>query len=696
MGLRAPVVVLVLAACGHQVAPRFPDAPLELRDDADRGQAIDALWALPPGPARDAIRGDVARALARRIADALDEDQPFEAQDLTFELLALWRDEPGAVGAGLAGQLPLLHRLRATFAKSGASEPAIAVLAALAEVEPARRAEHLGELDEVLSFADELAVDQDGPDATRARPIELLRPTVLALPLPWLVDRYVGLLEARQRAIQELVVKHGATLELVSAHHDILETAQRLAIALARAGRTSEIGAHLDKLHGLGTDRVLAERAEVVAEQPTADAYAQLAGALRTDEHVPDPAAALAVELAGLAKFPHDPALLAAAAGDATTIGRIDQPIALYEDAVQAARGAALDPTLALHLGELYARRITRLGIGGRPGAADQAWRDLRAYAAHAPGPSDVWSQVAALGEAALGRGLASQGQLDRAERALVRSLGRARSIDAYELLASIDLATDRLDDAAHYAAAGLALLGDTRQDAYRRAKLERLAGDITRVAGQSRRAAGLYLDAIRAWASLGADKDLPRGVAGERRLDEGRVLWYLGDSHKSVELVLDALDVDPDSPATCAAAVQFLLDIGRHADAVDALHRALDADVPELDKVYLSLWVAADAQRRGIPRDRLAAAYLASRHGDLWYERLAEAATGRLAFGSLRAAASTAPRQVELAFYGATLGLDPRAKTPAGARALLEDVVRARLVTDAEYDFARRYLAAP
>ena len=140
MGLRAPVVVLVLAACGHQVAPRFPDAPLELRDDADRGQAIDALWALPPGPARDAIRGDVARALARRIADALDEDQPFEAQDLTFELLALWRDEPGAVGAGLAGQLPLLHRLRATFAKSGASEPAIAVLAALAVVVPARRA----------------------------------------------------------------------------------------------------------------------------------------------------------------------------------------------------------------------------------------------------------------------------------------------------------------------------------------------------------------------------------------------------------------------------------------------------------------------------------------------------------------------------------------------------------------------------
>ena len=695
MGSRALVVLLLAACAARPLTARFPDAPLELRDDADRDQAIDQLWALPDGPARDAIRADIARAIAHRLADALDEDHPYDAQDLLFELLALWRDDPAAAGAGLAPELPVIRRARATFAKSGASEPVIGALVALAEIDPSHRAAYVGELDEVLSFADELAVDQDGPDAVRARPIELLRPTVLALPVPWLVDRYVGLLEARQRAIVELIAKRGATIELVAAHHDILETARRIAIALARAGRASEIAAHLDALHGLGMDRALAARAEIVAEQPTADAYAELARALRTDEHAPDPAAALAVELAGLAKFPHDPALLAAAAGDATTIGRIDQPIALYEDAVQATRGP-LDPQVALHLGELYARRIARLGLGGRPGAADQAWADLRRYTAHAPGPSDVWTEVAALGEAALGRGLASQGQLDRAEHALVRSLGRARSIDAYELLAKLAFETDRLDDAARYAAAGLQLLGQSRNDSYRRARLDRLAGDVMRAGGQPRRAAGLYLDAIRAWASLGADKDLPRNVAGERRLDEGRVLWYLGDAHKSVELVLDALDVDPDSPETCAAAVEFLLDIGRRADAVDALHRALDADVPELTKVYLSLWIAADARHRGVPHDREATAYLASRHGDLWYERLAEAASGRLSFEALRAAASTAPRQAELAFYGAMLGIDPRARTPAGERALLEDVVRARMVTDAEYDFARRYLAAP
>ncbi|HSD90895.1 MAG TPA: hypothetical protein VLB44_25395, partial [Kofleriaceae bacterium] len=62
----------------------------------------------------------------------------------------------------------------------------------------------------------------------------------------------------------------------------------------------------------------------------------------------------------------------------------------------------------------------------------------------------------------------------------------------------------------------------------------------------------------------------------------------------------------------------------------------------------------------------------------------------------ALTAAATTGPRKAELAFYRVTLGLDPEAQTPAGARKLLEQVVAARLVMDAEYDLARQYLARP
>ena len=109
-----------------------------------------------------------------------------------------------------------------------------------------------------------------------------------------------------------------------------------------------------------------------------------------------------------------------------------------------------------------------------------------------------------------------------------------------------------------------------------------------------------------------------------------------------------------------------------------------------------MCLWVLGDARRRGEAPDRQIVEYLASRHGSLWYELLAEAATQRLDLAALRAAATTGPRRAELAFYSVTLGLDPVAKDPVAARKLLAEVVDAQLVMDAEYDLARQYLSAP
>jgi hypothetical protein len=106
-----------------------------------------------------------------------------------------------------------------------------------------------------------------------------------------------------------------------------------------------------------------------------------------------------------------------------------------------------------------------------------------------------------------------------------------------------------------------------------------------------------------------------------------------------------------------------------------------------------MSLWIAGAAVHAGEPRDRLAAEYLASRRGDVWYEKLAQLAAGKLAYPEVRALATTGPRRAELAFYGATLGFDPAAATPVGRHQLLESVVAAHLVLDAEYDLARMYL---
>lgn len=705
--VRAAAVAAAIAAAaalGCAGAPRpklaWPDAPVELRDDGDRQVASDHLWVMPAGPERARARTAIAAAIARRIDDALRDNRTFVAAELFDELLALWSGDVAAVHDGLAPHLALLRELRARFARAGALEPAARTLVALSEVDAAGRAGHLAELDELLAFADDLGIAENGPQAVRAEPISVLHGAVWALPVPWLVDRYVTLLIDRQRAVATALAHGGpGTMEVVRAHRDVLATSRRIAGALARAGRTRELHARLAEIKGVGVDRDLAARAEAVARRPSAEAYAELASVLRADDDaVPDPAGALAIGLEGLARYPGDPGLLVGAGGDARALGRTEQAIACYQQALRNA--AEIDAAIALRLGQLYAEKITRLAGSGRPGAARAVWRSALRFTAAAAKqhPSVVWQQAAAVAESALGKGLASQGLIDDGRRALTASLERAPSTDAYETLTMIDVQVDRFGTAQRWADAGIALLGHTTTgDHYRRAKLEQLAADALRRAGKPRAAAVRYLQALRSWASLGDLKSLPPGIVAERLLDTGRALWWLGDAGRAIDLVGSAVDADPDSPEVAAGAVAFLIQAGRYREALDAYHRGLgQPNGAELFKVYMSLWILGDAHRRGEPPDAIARDYLAARKGDLWYELLARAATGSVPFDALRAVATTGPRRAELAFYGAVLGLDPAAATPDGRRKLLEQVVATRAVLDAEYDLARAYLAAP
>src|SRR5262245_14510281 len=216
----ASAIAIAGAGCGGAPAgfrAAWPDAQVELRDDADRLQAMDHLWVMAPGGERDRARGRIAAALALRIGEAIDDDQPFVAAGLLDQLTFMWQDDPGAVGRGMAGHAELLLRLRAVFAKSGALEPAVPTLILLSEIEPAERSRHLAELDEVLGFADELAVAENGPDATRGQPIALLEPTALALPMPWVVDRYVALQVERQQAVARAIERQGAQMQIARA-----------------------------------------------------------------------------------------------------------------------------------------------------------------------------------------------------------------------------------------------------------------------------------------------------------------------------------------------------------------------------------------------------------------------------------------------------------------------------------------------
>jgi tetratricopeptide (TPR) repeat protein len=344
---------------------------------------------------------------------------------------------------------------------------------------------------------------------------------------------------------------------------------------------------------------------------------------------------------------------------------------------------------MARKLGSLYAERIARLGFGGRPQAAATALHDVEKYPHH----GGAWAQVEAQAQTALGKGLLSQGRIREAERALVASIDRAPSADAYETLAEIHYKTNRFESATRYANEGIVLYG---ADLAHRAKLERIAGDVARASNRPRDAATLYLTAMHDWSELLKGPAPSKELLAEGQLEAGRGLWFLGHTDRAVDLVLSATDEDPDNAQTFANAVAFLLLVNRPVDALDALHRALSSDISELYKVYMCLWVLADERRRHDPADRQANDYLAGRHGDLWYEQLAEAATGRLELSVLARAATTAPRQAELAFYGVVLGLDPASASPEVARKKLIEVVESGVVMDAEYDLARQYLSQP
>jgi hypothetical protein len=172
--------------------------------------------------------------------------------------------------------------------------------------------------------------------------------------------------------------------------------------------------------------------------------------------------------------------------------------------------------------------------------------------------------------------------------------------------------------------------------------------------------------------------------------------MWWIGDQPRAIDLISKAVDFD-GSTATSSGAVAFLIVADKYREALDVYYRGLgDPDGSELFKVYTSLWILAEAKRQGLPPDRLAVDYLTARRGDLWYELLGRAAVGKVTFDQLRAVATTGPRKAELAFYGAVLQLDPAAATPEGKKKLLEDVIRARAVLDAEFDLARKYLVTP
>lgn len=700
-------VIAVATACHpqlrHPARPDAPDAAYRLDDDADRAEERDRLAALAPDdPARAALRGEIATVLAARIDDELTHARLRRAQRYLLELVSLWRDDPDHLAAEGKPLVPMLVRARDALAKAGIDDAVLVALVALVETDPDRAAQWHAEIDEVLAYADDLDRAQGGDNAIRARAIPNLTPIVHALPIGWLVDRYVDVVTARQVAVNTLLLKNGASIELVQAHHDVLEASHQVAGALGRAGRIDDLITRTAALTGLGAERELVVAALALRDNKTqAEPYVILAKYLREgrrddDASDDDPGAAFGVCEAGLVAVPSNTSLLACAADNAAADGRPQLAIRLYEEVF--AEGSE-DAEAAARLAGLYRDRIGQLGFASRLAAARQVSAKLDDFLRAIKGrvPADkplLWRRD---GDVVLARALVSQGHVDEARRTLIRVAEHAPTVDALEALAAIEV--DRGDPAAArtWLEQAIAIGGDGFQDEITRGRLHRLAGEAALLGGEDRVAMKHYVEALTIWASLAGDEDrrieLPPEVNGLRLVESARALWAIGEHDKALDVFEAALSVDSDGEITHQQVVAFLILNHELRAATDAFHRALSAEAIDDDrKIYMALWILTEDHRSGEDPDPAAVEFLAARRGPGWADALARVAAGKQDLDSLEAAARSPSQRAELAFYTATLALG--GPSPAQVKKLLEQVVDSDLILGFEREAARRDLS--
>lgn len=714
---RVPVLAVLCAALGCGPGTRGPaepeppaldlppatDAPYELADNQDLETVRHQYVTLDPDdPERSALRARLADEYARRIDRALASPRTrpvaFEA---LVDLASLWQPadlaDPEAAARTMGAYLPQARAVRESFARSGGDREAATALVIASVMDPAGAGDYRAELELIFAFVDELAVARFGPGAERSRVIDILETAVDAVPAEWAVDRLVELYLERQQAVHRHFEQEGADFNLVRAHGEsVLRTTWNLVRVLARAGRLDEAPAVVARSGGIGDDdEVRAHLARALGAEPTPAAWIALADDFRLgDPDKADPRAALRVLEAALERFPDDATIAAAAGATARDLDNLPLAIRHYECA------AALDPDdrdVAENLAELYEIRIGDLVFNDRSNAAREHLEALERFHARAAErwPDRRLGSDLAAAYASMGRGLVSLGELDDARGYLERSVALRPTYGALEFLGTIALKQDRFADAVRFFDRALKLPNQDPNQLFARAKILRLAGEAYAGAGKDDKARAYWRAALRSWDDLISrigDRLLPR-FRGEALSEAGRLHWALGDRDEAIAALELAVDLDPDGADTYATVVSFFITHGDYRRALDAYHRALGSrEVGDYFKVYMSLWILAEARRTGEAPDPLARDYLVGRDGRLWYDDLARYATGRTSLSSVEDRATSRARRAELLYYAAVLS--EASSDPKRVRTLLRQVLATDMVLFFEYDMAKHWLS--
>src|SRR5262249_11008747 len=149
--------------------------------------------------------------------------------------------------------------------------------------------------------------------------------------------------------------------------------------------------------------------AAVAAADADARDWVRFAHAFRAQGDDDDPATARAIALAGLARFGADATLLATAARAETDLGRVAEPIRVYQTLIDRGDG---DERVYTELATLYRKEVGALAMAGRPALAAERLDQFEAFDARAAElyPGGQWDASLAAALATMGRGLARAG----------------------------------------------------------------------------------------------------------------------------------------------------------------------------------------------------------------------------------------------------------------------------------------------
>jgi tetratricopeptide (TPR) repeat protein len=740
-------------------AARFPRIAYE--DDFQEARLV--LQALPAGaPERRALREKLLHYLLdpvlalepeglRRVAQELENDDTgdrvldsFRDAIGLFDPAETWGVPPRVSPAERALLEPAARLVLSIFSPQGAQQPvalATSVLATLGAGTPGAR-EWTERLDEIVRWSEESGANTESATFKRVPgAVETLEGVLADWPAPVVVERLDALYTARQKTFSD-ALRHPvgggesarrALGELLMAHGDEMQRGVlNLATLYLRAGNLELAAKRAGALAGdAGDDPDLRALLDAAAK-PKAGPAEYLALARRflprveqlggTSTDTADPLAAFRVLSVGLDRAPGDVELLLltahvarAASSYFVAIRRLEEAAAVLEKTPGSQESQA---RVSAELMELYFLRLRlRLDPERDPPAFAEAdvVRHQFAQARERFKNTELKLRDADI-DFEVGRSYVNTGQIDRAEPAFLRARDEGEpTAEITTELSNLALkrgdpgrATQILRDGLETMRAQAAK--DNQQETIGsvegHARLQRLLGDASDVAGKREEAEVAWRGALVDWERLLIEHLRRKNVssAAEAEVEVGRLLYLLGRHAEALQRFDDALEQDGDRDQTYIDTVAFLVQNGETDAAVSIYRRALTRPsraVSEYVRVYTSLWIHDLTRRTNKTPDPVADAYLHSldeRHGELrprrgaaWTHVLARFATGKVTYEQALAAADTVGKRAEIYFYEAMRRLGDG--KPEDAHQLWQKVLDTRMFSFFEFDMASRYL---